>query len=137
MEIELITENFNRLLVIPSLITTFSIFVVISFKRWRSVLWENALISGLTISLLTLNIIEFLTYGNFLKNYEISLRTYYCVSAVSTSIFLCLSERLNSSPLLPRKFFHLSLFLLNIVFIFYILFTNQIIDGAIRTSYTT
>ncbi len=133
---ELITESFNTWLVIPSLITSFTILVVVSFKRWRKLLWENNLIIGLLFSLLALNLLEVLTYGNFLNNYEIMLKMYYGLAAFSAAAFLCLSEELNPPQLFTRKSFHYSVFSIAFILIILIFFSNFLIEGAIRNNYT-
>jgi len=136
MENGLITESFNTWLVIPSLITSFTILVIVSFKRWRKLLWENNLIICLIFSLLALNFLEVLTYGNFLQNYEIMLKMYYGLAAFSAATFLCMSEKLNNPALLPRKAFLYSVFSITFIQVILIFFSNTLIEGAFRYEYT-
>jgi len=133
---ELITESFNTWLVIPSLITILTIFIVIMNKRKRKVLSENRLISGLLMSLLLMNILEVLTFGNIYQHYEILLRVYYCTTFITSSYVICLSERLSNPIYFPRRVFYILILLINIALISSTLITNQIVAGAERISYT-
>ncbi len=136
MDNELITESFNNWLVIPSLVTIITIFIVIMNKRKRKVLSENSLISGLLLSLLLMNVLEVLTFGNIYQHYEILLRIYYCTTFITSSYVICLSERLSKPKYFSRRVFYILILLINIALISSILLTNQIVAGAERISYT-
>ncbi len=136
MGTELITESFNTWLVIPSFITIFTIFVVIINDRKRTVLSENSLILGLLFSLLLMNILEVLTFGNLYQEYEFLLRIYYCSTFITSSYVFCLSERLINSRYISRRLLYALVFIINITLITLTLMTNQIVAGAEKIVYT-
>jgi len=136
MESDLNTVDFNIFFALPALVTIIVIIILFSTKRWRALLWGNTLIAGLVITLLLMNLIELLTFGNIYKNYELLLRAYYIISIISSSFFLCLSERLNHKEIVPRHPLYITIILINFVYIYSILNSDLVISGALRTSYT-
>ena len=133
---DLNTVDFNIFFALPALVTIIVIIILFSSKRWRALLWKNKLIAGLVITLLLMNLIEVLTFGNIYKNYDLLLRAYYIISIISSSFFLCLSERLNHKEIVPRYLLYVTIILINFVYIYSILYSDLVISGAFRTSYT-
>lgn len=136
MDTELITENFSILFAIPSLLTFIVILALTGFKKWRSLLWGNKLIAGLIFSLFVLNFLEVITFFNIFTNYEILLRAYYVVSIASFSLFFCLCFQLNNPKLIFKRINYFIFTFLNISMIYCIAFSNLMITGATRTSYS-
>jgi len=136
MESNQLTTEFNVILAIPSLITLAIIFCLLSIKRSRALLWENFLISGLIVALASMNLLEVITFGNLIGNFSLLIKPYYAIAIISCSFFLCLSWRLNSPSESTQRTFYLVVILANLVVLPLILFTDAIINGAVRTSYT-
>lgn len=136
MESNQLTTEFNIILAIPSLITLVIIFLLLSIKRSRALLWENFLISGLIIALASMNLVEVITFGNLINNFNLLIKPYYAIAIVSCSFFLCLSWRLNSPTEKKSKICYSVVILANLIVLPLILFTDYIISGAMRTSYS-
>ena len=129
-------ENFSILLAIPSLITITVILILLCIGRWRALLWENSLISGLVIALAMMNLLEVVTFANLLSNFSLLIKPYYAAAILSCSFFLCLSLRLNDPAPNTRKYFYLTILATNLLVLPLILFTDLVLSGATRTSYT-
>ena len=129
-------ENFNVLLAVPSLLVFAVILVLLCMRRWRALLAGNTLVSILLALLLLMNLIEVITYGNLYRNYEALIRAYYFAATASASVFLLMSEKLNRVSLFPRKKLGYVVVTLTVLLELAILFSDGIIAGYTRTSFT-
>lgn len=130
------TETFNSLLAAPSILTLIVILTIFTSKKKRILLLENIYISSFLISMIGMNMLEVIAFENISANFNILVRLYYCFLLILISSFICLGLRLNS---LTQNYLRqtATFFLISdTLLILIILFSDYLISGATRSSYT-
>jgi len=124
-----VAQEFNQFLAIPSLTVIFCILFLLAIQRWRSLLFQNLLIAAFIVTLLFMNFLEVLTFGNLYTNYDFSIRAYNCTAIILASLFLCLGENLNADSGIDKRFLYSIIILTSSLLIWAILFTDIVISG--------